>query len=130
MKMQIKQFNIGNRSGRLFVQDQAGNSLEFQPGDSQALISLVGTAASLMEFPALPPSVASHPFEVHFTAQGTCLVTRVDGESRCEFDKTNFDNFIEAVEVSVNNFVDAKRINKAKTRKVRQHGFNYPDPVF
>ncbi len=111
-------------TGTVTVFDSAGRSIEMATGECAAAMEAVAFGSSLLDVAVLPPEVHFNIFSLKFTETGNFLMGRV-GE--VAFDKTNQEDLIRLIDMSLNKTMDTLRLKGGPRRGVSSLGA--PDPV-
>jgi hypothetical protein len=112
-------------AGSVTVTDKAGSSIELATGECAEAIQTVSHGASLLDVAVLPPKVPGYGnFDLAFTATGSFLVGL---KGKVGFDKSNQEDLIRIIDVSLNKTTDSMRLRGGPRRGVS--GGSTPEPV-
>lgn len=102
--------------------------LSFSPAEGDPLRKLVGMVLSMSSFKVLPPYLKSSPFEVAFSEEGSCTLSRKDrlGEG-IVFSFSEGDSLIKAIDLGTSKHSDELRIRGGPRAGVSS--YDPPEPI-
>jgi len=110
MKLAVGKFNLRVERDHIVVTNDA-NWLRLTPSEGDKATAAISTALRMTNFKVLPPKIKCSPFEVRFSEDGTCMLTRPGNAGGCTFKFHEGDDLVQAIQMGVKNLTDALRLS-------------------
>jgi hypothetical protein len=103
------------------------SEIELAPAESAKVAEIVAMAVSMGSCKVLPPLIRMHPFEVKFSEDGLCLLSRIDSDKGLVFSFDTGDTLIQAIDMGATAVIDNLRLRGGARAGVG--GMKTPDPL-
>ncbi len=106
---------------------KSNESIEITAAESLILTTLLATVAGMMNFKTLPPKIKETPFEIRFSPEGICTLTRDFEDKGVRLLMEEMDEVIKGVKLCVLKIQDMSGIRGGP--EAGTPAFDTPDPV-
>ena len=101
-------FSFYHHQDSVVIFDEKDNSIQFTGAEADRAIKMFDSVGRMVNLKRVPPFIKDAPFEVTFTPQGICQITRDNDRKGIFFKMTDVDHLIEGTQETIKKLIDLK----------------------